>query len=141
VQVEPVVINKQWNGKLFLSNHYLYTNLKQCHFRWEAIKTGFKESDNKVTGSGSVKSPDAGPGETVAVLIDYSNGLQEADLFRFTAIDPHGMEVYTWSWPVIQPAEKAIELLAALSSKASEISVEETEHSVKASVNGLHLSF
>lgn len=141
VQVEPVVINKQWNGKLFLSNHYLYTNLKQCHFKWEAIKTGFKESDNRVTGSGSVKSPDARPGETVAVLIDYSDGLQEADLFRFTAIDPHGMEVNTWSWPVIQPAEKAVELLTALSSKASEISVEETEHSVKASVNGLHLSF
>lgn len=94
-----------------------------------------------MTGSGSVKSPDARPGETVAVLIDYSDGLQEADLFRFTAIDPHGMEVNTWSWPVIQPAEKAVELLTALSSKASEISVEETEHSVKASVNGLHLSF
>ncbi len=36
VQISPVTINKEWNGKLFLSNKYIYTNLNKCSFSWKA---------------------------------------------------------------------------------------------------------
>ncbi len=70
-----------------------------------------------------MNSPDAEPGETVGVKIDCGNALQDADLFEFTATDYNGKELYTWSWPVIQPEEKAAELVQKLESENSEISV------------------
>ncbi len=141
VQIEPVAINKLWNGRLFLTNKFIYTNLNQCSFKWEAVKTAFGDDNEKTTGSGAVKSPNARPGETVQVEIDYNNAFQNADLFRFTATDPHGAELYTWSWPLIQPKEKAKELLSELNSGNSEISIQETAQAVTASAADLKIEF
>lgn len=141
VQIEPVAIVKSWNGKLFLSNNYIYTNLNQCSFKWETVKTGFEPNDEKLVGSGAIAGPDAKPGETVQVQVDCRNALENADLFRITAIDPHGAELYTWSWPLIQPEEKATELLAEFNYEDSEVSIQETEKAVKASVAGLEVEF
>lgn len=106
VQVEPVTINKQWNGKLFLKNKFIYTNLKECSFRWEALKTCIGSTTTNVVGSGSLESPDALPGEIAMVKIECGITLQKADIFKFTATDQHGIELYSWSWPVVGPAEK-----------------------------------
>ena len=141
VQVEPVVINKSWNGRLFLTNKYIYTNLNQCSFKWEAVKTGFGAEKEQPIASGTLAGPDAVPGETAKLTIDYGSSLQRADLFRFTAVDPHGRELYTWSWPVIQPKEKAAELLAELNKGQSAISVTETDQVVMASVAGMEFEF
>ncbi|WP_321374117.1 glycoside hydrolase family 2 TIM barrel-domain containing protein [uncultured Draconibacterium sp.] len=141
VQVEPVAIVESWNGRLFLSNKYIYTNLNQCSFKWEAVKTGLIPEDEKQLGAGTVKSPDAKPGETVQVEIELNNALQNADLFRFSAIGPHGEELYTWSWPVIQPKDKAKELLAELNTGSSDISIKETEEAVTASVADVEITF
>lgn len=141
VQVEPVAIVEGWNGRLFLSNKYIYTNLNQCSFKWEAVKTGLIPEDEKQLGAGTVKSPDAKPGETVQVEIELNNALQNADLFRFSAIGPHGEELYTWSWPVIQPKDKAKELLAELNTGSSDISIKETEEAVTASVADVEITF
>ncbi|QGY44311.1 beta-galactosidase [Maribellus comscasis] len=140
VQISPVTINKQWNGKLFLSNKYIYTNLNKCTYSWKAIKTGFGDTANKVLGQGQAKSPNAEPGETAAVQIDCSNALQNADLFEFTATDYNGNELYTWSWPVVQPEEKAAEILQELEFGNSEISVNESSDAVTVSVSGLEIS-
>lgn len=141
VQVSPVVINKKWNGKLFLSNKYIYTNLNKCSFSWKAIKTGFTDVADKIVAQGQVDGPDAEPGETVGVKINSGNALENADLFEFTATDYNGKELYTWSWPVIQPKEKAAELVQKLESGNSEITVNETSDAVNASVSGLEIAF
>jgi hypothetical protein len=62
-------------------------------------------------------------------------------LFEFTATDPYGNELYTWSWPVVQPKEIAKELVDKLASPANEISIDETENKVTVSVNGVIVSF
>lgn len=141
VQVEPVTINRKWDGKLFLSNKFIYTNLNQCTFSWKAIKTGFGNQADETVGSGKVDGPDAAPGETMGVKINCQSALQDADLFLFTAVDPHGKELYTWSWPVLQPDEKAKELLSQLNVGSTEISVQETDSAVVASNSGLQIEF
>lgn len=141
VQVAPVTINKKWNGKLFLQNKYIYTNLNQCSFSWKAIKTGFGNEKDKILDKGQVNSPDAAPGETASVEINCGTTLQNADLFEFTATDYNGNELYTWSWPVVQPEEKAAELVQKLESGNSEISVNETRDAVTASIPGLEMAF
>lgn len=141
VQISPVIINKQWNGKLFLKNKFIYTNLKDCAFSWKAFKTEIGTGKETVTGSGIIAQPDAQPGETAMVEIDFSDALKEADLFQFTAIDPNGYELYTWSWPVVQPDEKAAELVKLLSSKEEEIKISESDNFVSAIVKGIEVSF
>lgn len=140
VQVEPVTINRQWDGKLFLANKYIYTNLNQCSFYWKVIQTGFGDAPEKVLDSEKVTSPDVEPGETAKVIIDCRDAIQNADLFEFTALGPKGEELYTWSWPVVQPDEKAATLLKNLNSGEAEILVKQTDEAVIASVPGLEIA-
>ncbi len=140
VQIEPVTINKDWNGRLFLKNKFIYTNLKDCSFSWKAVKTEIGSSMETVVGSGVVKSPLAMPGETVLVQINTDNALKEADIFQFTAVDHEGMELYTWSWPIVQPHEIAAEFASSISSK-SKVEVTESDDNIVAKVSNLEFSF
>lgn len=140
VQIEPVTVNRKWNGKLFLKNKFIYTNLKDCAFNWKAIKTKIGSTKVEVVGSGIIKSPDALPGETALVTINGATALQTADIFQFTAVDRHGNELYTWTWPVIQPNEKAEELIQQTATESSEINIVESENAVTASAGGIEIS-
>ena len=141
VQVKPTVVNKKWNGRLFLENKFIYTNLKDCSFSWKTIKTGFAGNPDKVIESGTTEGPDAIPGETAAININCSKSLKKADLFLFTATDPHGSELYTWSWPVVQPIDKMNELSSLLAGKENDIQVNETDDYVTAVTGNLEISF
>ncbi len=141
VQVKPVTINPQWGGKLFLENKFIYTSLADCSFGWQAVKTGLDTEDEEITGSGTFPGPDAQPGETSLVEIDLGESLDDADIFLFTATDPHGNELYTWSWPVKQTWENAEKIVETFAGKEGEITVQENVHAVTALVNGLEISF
>ena len=73
VQVEPLVINKQWDGKLYLQNKYIYTNLDHCSFTWKAIKTHFDKGRETIISSGEFTSIEASPGETKEIEIPQLN--------------------------------------------------------------------
>ncbi|WP_346862520.1 glycoside hydrolase family 2 TIM barrel-domain containing protein [uncultured Draconibacterium sp.] len=140
VQVEPLSINQEWNGTLFLKNKFIYTNLKECVFTWKAIKTEIGSTHKTTTGSGIVASPDAQPGETTRIQIALNDALKDADIFEFKAVNHEGYELYTWSWPVIQPSEKAGEYVAK-NPEQSEIKVTENASSVTASTSRIEISF
>jgi hypothetical protein len=142
VQVEPVIINRSWNGRLFLSNRFIYTDLNQCSFRWEAVRTGFGNIPTRTIAKGEVAAPNAIPGETAALQIPAADALKEADLFLFTATDPHGNDLYTWTWPVIQTWGKATEIRSLLKKDVNqEIIITETEDTVTATTGALRISF
>ena len=141
VQIDPVTISPNWNGELFLENKFIYTNLNECRFDWKAVKTGFRETREKVIAKGNTTSPNTLPGEKRAINLDVGNALEKADLFLFTATDHHGKEIYTWSWPVVQPDEKATQLLASLQKDESEITINETSEAVTAISGPIEISF
>lgn len=140
VQVQPVTINRKWDGRLFLRNQFIYTNLKDCSFSWSAIKTEIGSVKETVLGSGFVRSPEAVPGETTMVSINCSEELQLADIFRFTAIDPNGLELYTWSWPVVQPEEVAARFLKKERRDNSESTIRENGNEVTARSAGIEIT-
>ncbi|HKK10565.1 MAG TPA: glycoside hydrolase family 2 TIM barrel-domain containing protein, partial [Bacteroidales bacterium] len=139
VQVKPLTVNKLWDGKLFLENKFIYTDLKDCGFSWEAVKTSIGSTEEKVLEAKILASPNAEPGETTVLKIDCQKALQQADIFRFTAIDPHGNELYTWSWPVVQPDEKAAEL--DVNPGNEEITINENAQSVSAIAGDIEITF
>ncbi len=141
VQIKPVTINQNWNGKLYLENKFAYTSLADCSFGWQAVKTGLNPADEEITGSATFPGPDALPGETSLVEIEFGESLDQADIFIFTATDPHGNELYSWSWPVLQTWEKADQIIETIAGEENEISIKENANEITASVNGLEISF
>lgn len=142
IQVKPVVINRDWNGRLFLENKYIYTNLNQCRFEWKAVKTGIASTAERILASGTIGGPDTRPGETNMLQLDVGDLLGQADIFSFTAIDHQGSEVYTWTWPVMQTWEKTSELLAMEpESGERNIQVLEDETSVIVTAGEMEISF
>jgi len=133
VQVKPVAINKKWNGRLFLKNKFIYTNLKKCSFSWKALKTELGTTKTIVTGSGVVESPDAQPGETAMIETACLDALQNADIFEFKAVDHEGKELYTWSWPVVQPIDKAKEFISQHTGSGEIIKIAEEGNLIAAS--------
>ncbi|WP_167616185.1 glycoside hydrolase family 2 protein [Maribellus sediminis] len=140
VQVQPVTINREWNGRLFLKNEFIYTNLKDCAFNWRAVKTKVGSSRVTTVGSGVIGAPEALPGETTLLEVNCADALKTADVFQFTALDPNGYELYTWSWPVVQP-EEIVNEWSLTGLKESEIEIEKTEDLIVARVGDLEFSF
>jgi hypothetical protein len=138
VQVKPLTINKKWTGNLYLENKFIYTNLKDCAFTWRAFKTKIGDVKQNITGSGTIESPNALPGETALVCIAIGDALQEADIFELKAVDHKGIELYTWSWPVKQPKDKASELIVE---KEGQIKCQETKETVMVAVNDITVTF
>jgi hypothetical protein len=95
----------------------------------------------EITGSGTVRGPETKPRETSIIEINCSEALKTADIFRFTAIDHHKNELYTWCWPVIHPTEKADEVLNQNLKEGSMITIEETEDAITSLVGNLEISF
>ena len=94
----PIQVRRGENS-LFIDNHYDFTNLKDCRFTYKFLDMpDFGQSKVTVAGQGTLPSPDLKPGETTYVDLPKGNG----DVLQVTATDPHGGEVFTWSFPLSQ---------------------------------------
>jgi hypothetical protein len=141
VQVMPLTINSSWDGRMLIQNKYLYTDLAGCSFKWEVLKTDWS-ANTKLVADGVLSGKVALPGETRSYIIDEALPfLIQGDLFRFTAIDAKGAEICTWTWPVVQPYEKAKEIINKEEIAENEIEFIENDKDVSVSVEDLNLRF
>ena len=86
-----------------------------------------------------MENPDAEPGETAMVKIDCGDALNDADIFEFKAVNHEGYELYTWTWPVVQPVEIVKESISI--SSEGEVSVDENSETVVASAAGIEVTY
>ncbi len=96
-----------------LINPIFMTDLNQCKFRWEL--GWFPDPTNAVAGRDSgftvaeqredLVPPAVPPGTTGALDLDLPTDWRQYDALRFTATDPFGREIYTWTWPLHTPAQ------------------------------------
>lgn len=142
VQIQPVVINPQWDGQLFVTNDYIYSNLKTCTFSWKAIKTPMPgHFSQEVLSSGDIDGPDINPGETRSISLDIDEKFKQADVLSLTATDKNGKELYTWSWPIQHPAVIVDRIIDQGSSQDDEIIVKELNGKLSAKVHELEFTF
>lgn len=140
VQIKPTTVLPNFDGKLFLENGYLYTNLNQCTFSWKISSVvGF--TDQKEIGSGNLNGPDIAPGRTGLLQLDLPKTFAEANIFSLTATDSSGNEIYTWSWPVKQPKELVDKLLQSLADSVVKGNIQITENNdfVTAQINQISI--
>lgn len=143
VQIEPLVINPQWDGKLFITNDYIYTNLNACSFSWKAIKTPLPgENRTEILSSGKFGGPDAEPGETRSITLDVNDDFKSADILSLTATDRTGNEIYTWSWPVQHPKVIVDRFIKEATIHESEqIITQESGDQLLTKIHGLEFTF
>ncbi len=91
-------IQLEWGeNAIFFTNHYDFTNLKDCRFTYKYLNMpAIGQSEVKVVGEGTLPSPDLKPGDKGYVDIPKGKG----DVLQVTATDPFGQEVFTWSQPL-----------------------------------------
>jgi len=143
VQIEPVVISPSWNGKLFIKNNYIYSNINSVSFSWKTIKTPLpNEGDVETLTSGMFDGPSAEPGETRFITIDVNENFKKSDLFLLTAIDQNGKEIYTWSWQIQHP-KRIVEryLNEVITNESDKIIIKKSDNEIKATINNLEFTF
>ena len=118
VYIAPQTIKGYFDGKLPVENRFLFTNLDQCTFRWKlmrVVNTGHNNRFDKITDpvmriidSGQAVPLSVKPGEKGTLDLRLHTSLVSVDALYLTAIDPHGKEIFTWSWPVHTAKSMAI---------------------------------
>ncbi|GGF26008.1 glycoside hydrolase family 2 protein [Echinicola rosea] len=124
VHIEKIKDISNWNGELQIENRYHFTNLQEVTFDWKLV--AFNAIDNpqtgyKVVNSGKLNGPDLAPTASGNLHLPLPADWKAQDALMLTATDPHGEEIYTWSWP-IQPNQKLIkETIMAAGDEASKV--------------------
>jgi len=138
VQISPITINEFFDGKLYVENTYIYTNLEECTFEWK-LKNFWGYNDATIWDSGKINGPNIHPGETRILDLKLPEYFYDAVILELTAFDRYGNLINTWSWPLKTPTQmvnldKTFELF-------TEIIVDETGDKLVIDVNELTYHF
>ncbi len=132
VQIHHKVVNKYFNGLLKVENLYHHTNLNQCKLEWKLIKFPYLFENNtqvKLVDSGEIEIPSIKPQTTDFIVIDLpENWYQKSDMLSLTATDPHGREIYTWTWNIAK--ETDMESVIKNSKEKGEFTVEKSNNKI-----------
>jgi hypothetical protein len=127
-------ITPQFNGIFNIENRYHYTNLDQCSFSWQLAKLSLNNPSATEKMEGNINAPDIYPGQKGTLQVKLPAGFYQYDVLYITATDPHGNEIYTWSWPVSTPKEYASSIVKTIGNNP--VQLIENEHEIKISANG-----
>lgn len=104
----PVLISQKdipvhFDGRLVIENRYLYSNLKQCTFKWKLVS--FPLPFQTTTGviintSGNCAPVSLAPGETGFLNLNLPTSWKTSDALQLTAFDHNNHELFTWSWVI-----------------------------------------
>ncbi len=106
VYFKTTEIGPDFNGKLEVSNRFLYSNLNLSKYSFELVKFGndFPKVEI-VKETGTIKSPDIGVGEHGILNLDLPGDWKSYDVLYVTAVDQYGRHINTWSWKIVKPQD------------------------------------
>lgn len=127
-------ITKSFDGTFNLENRYSFTNIDQCAFSYELKKLGYS-AELTTSAKGIITAPSIAPGAKGILKMDLPQRWEQFDVLYIRAEDPKGQEVFTWSFPIANPATVAAALMAPAGSQ--KITVEEDAVSYLILANGI----
>jgi hypothetical protein len=139
IHFERRYITPRFNGIFEIENRYHYTHLNQCQFNWQLVKLSLDSPETPGTLKGTITSPDLGPGEKGTLKVNLPDHFYSYDVLYITATDPHGQEIYTWSWPVSTPSEFTASKVSGEGTSPATIS--ESDELIKLSAAGVTAEF
>lgn len=104
-------LTNKFDGKLYLENRYLYTNLNECSFTWKLVKQTPGDSEVGKELHGISESPDVAPRQKGCIKLNLPDDWRTFDILYVTATDRYEQELYTWSYPISLPKDIVVELM------------------------------
>lgn len=104
-----------FGGMLDVENRYDFTNLRDVAFSWELVDFSGPEAEtlqHVVMHRGTAESPDVPPRRRGTLALDLPPDWGNRDALFLTARDPHGREIYTWTWMIASPTSVREEIVS-----------------------------
>jgi beta-galactosidase/beta-glucuronidase len=108
VQVPLETLPVDFNGTVLVENHYNFTNLSNCTFRWELVEfrgPNDPQAGYIVTDSATLPGPSVPPGSSGNIQLTLPGNWQSRDALYLTVIDPDEKELWTWNWNLKTPSD------------------------------------
>ncbi|MEO6527086.1 MAG: glycoside hydrolase family 2 TIM barrel-domain containing protein [Gemmatimonadaceae bacterium] len=103
-----------FDGTLLVENRYDATDLNQVRFSWRLMNfpaPGVASTGHTVGARGDIASPTVPPRGTGVLRATLPADWRKHHAFSLTATDPHGREIYTWTWMLAAPKSVASEVI------------------------------
>jgi hypothetical protein len=135
VFIEKKYITPAFDGVFNIENRYHFTNLRQCSFAYELKRfPDFQHAENL---KGNIPSPEVAPAQKGTLKVPLPAGWLQYDALYITATDPHGKEIFTWSWNITSPGTLAERWVTKEGQQPA--SVSETADNYHLSANGVEI--
>ena len=138
VQLEERNITTEFDGKIYIENRFLYTNLKECSFVWKLKKeAGHIKNGTEKEVTGKIIAPHLAPGQKGHLQLELPADWKTFDVLYISAFDPNHRELYTWSYPLSLPEDVMNEMFSN-SYEEKAISFTETDSTLKISAANIN---
>ncbi|PZX54080.1 glycoside hydrolase family 2 TIM barrel-domain containing protein [Algoriphagus chordae] len=104
IQIAAFDPSISFDGKISVSNKYLFSDLGSCKLAWSVEKIDAWKETRKLY-SGSIALPTIKPGDSTQIDLKLPSAWSEGDVLKITAIGINGEELYTWSEAIRKPRE------------------------------------
>ncbi|TNJ46604.1 beta-galactosidase [Tamlana fucoidanivorans] len=107
IYIEDRFIRNDFNGMFRIENRYHFTNLNACKMtaKWIKFDGPSGTTDFKVIHESAVELPNLAPEGKGMFTVKKPESWQHADALWLMATDPHGQEIFTWTYPVQSPKQ------------------------------------
>ncbi len=123
VRITKTSLPPSFNGTLEVENHYSFTDLSQCKFTWQLVSFP-KPTDTSrqatVNQTGQPAPVAVAAGETGYLRLKLPASWRASEALYLTATDPHGKELFTWSWLLAASAAASSPAAAAVEARETE---------------------
>ncbi|WP_442591115.1 glycoside hydrolase family 2 TIM barrel-domain containing protein [Pedobacter sp. AW31-3R] len=132
VYIEHREITPAFDGTLTMENRFSYTDLKDCRFNWKLRR--FADADSI---SGTAKSPVVAPLTKGRLQLALPGNWSTYDVLALKVTDPHGREIFTWTFPIVKPDVLAATIVQR--NGDGKVGMTETNTVFRITVKGLQL--
>lgn len=102
IQFAPLNITSSFNGKLLVSNEYLFTNFDECSMKYRIYQVSNPATGGVKTimNAGDISLPSLAPGESGYARFVLPEGFFAGDILEVEMYDRNGESVVTHTWPI-----------------------------------------
>lgn len=139
----PIFIERReiadgFDGRFNIENRYQFANANSCTYTWK-LKRFIGLQEEKVI-DGLIQAPDIIPGGKGQIQVPLPAGWNSYDVLYITVKDQYQQELFTWSYTISRPAQKAKEL-ASLNKEVQDVLINEKSDSYEVTVKDVELLF
>ncbi|MGN7788079.1 glycoside hydrolase family 2 TIM barrel-domain containing protein [Niabella sp. 22666] len=138
----PIFIERRevaagFDGRFNVENRYQFANANSCTYTWKLKRIGLKEEQ---VLDGRIVAPDIAPGGKGQLQVPLPADWNSYDVLYITVKDHYQQELFTWSYTISRPAQKAKQLVA-FSKEGEDVQVNEKSDSYEVKVKDIELWF